>query len=286
MMTAWVSAVQVQAGSMGVFVGSVTDLEQGRQLFAQRGWRDAYNALTAAAQATPLGATDLELLARAAYMLGCDDDYASALEDAYQAHLKAGASMPAVRCAFWIGHSCLFRGQAAPAFGWFARAERVLDRGERDVAERGYVLLGKMLDHLTKGDDEGALDAAAEVTEIGERFGDPDLVALGMMEQGHALTRLGRAEDGVRLIDETMVAVTSGELSPIVAGIVYCNTIAFCRSVYQLRRVQEWTAALTRWCERQPAMVAHKGPCLVHRAEIMILGGAWEEALVELRRVG
>ncbi len=285
-MTAWVFAVKAHARSMGAFVGSATDLEQGRQFFAERGWRDAYNALTAAAQATPLGATDLELLARAAYMLGWDDDYASALEGAYQAHLKAGAPMPAVRCAFWIGHSCLFRGQAAPAFGWFARAERVLDRGERDVAERGYVLLGKMLDHLTKGDDEGALDAAAEVTEIGERFGDPDLIALGMMEQGHALVRLGQAEDGVRLIDETMVAVTSGELSPIVAGIVYCNTIAFCHSLYQLRRVQEWTSALTRWCEGQPAMVAHKGPCLVHRAEIMILGGAWEEALVELRRVG
>ena len=219
-------------------------------------------------------------------MLGRDDDYASALEGAYQAYLKAGAPMPAVRCAFWIGHSCLFRGQAAPAFGWFARAERVLDRGGRDVAERGYVLLGEMLDHLTKGDDEGALDAASEVTEIGERFGDPDLVALGMMEQGHALVRLGRAEDGVRLIDETMVAVTSGELSPIVAGIVYCNTVAFCRSVYQLRRVQEWTEALTRWCERQPAMVAHKGLCLVHRAEMMILGGAWGEALVELRQAG
>ena len=107
-----------------------------------------------------------------------------------------------------------------------------------------------------------------------------------MMEQGHALVRMGRAEDGVRLIDETMVAVTSGELSPIVAGIVYCNTIAFCRGVYQLRRVREWTAALTRWCARQPDMVAHKGICLVHRAEIMTLGGAWEDALDELRRVG
>ncbi len=80
-----------------------------------------------------------------------------------------------------------------------------------------------------------------------------------MMEQGHALVRLGRSAEGTRLIDETMVSVTSGETSPIVAGIVYCNTIAFCRSVYDLRRVREWTAALTRWCARQPEMVAHTG---------------------------
>ncbi|HEX8864706.1 MAG TPA: LuxR C-terminal-related transcriptional regulator, partial [Lentzea sp.] len=96
---------------------------------------------------------------------------------------------------------------------------------------------------------------------------------------------LGRARDGLRLIDETMVAVTTGELSPIVAGIVYCNTISFCREVYQLRRVKEWTAALTRWCAQQPDMVAHKGVCLVHRAEIMTLGGAWDDALAELGRL-
>ena len=267
-------------------MGSVPDVERGRQLFARADWREAHDALTAADRVARLGASDLELLARSAYMVGRDDNYVTALERAYRAHLDAGAPMPAVRCAFWIGHSCLFRGQAAPAFGWFARAERLLHRAQGDVAERGYVLVAEMLDSLIKGDTAGALAAAAEVTEIGERFGDPDLVALGMMENGHALVRLGRAEEGVRLIDETMVAVTSGELSPIVAGIVYCNTIAFCRSVYQLRRVREWTAALTRWCARQPAMVAHKGVCLVHRAEIMTLEGAWEDALEELRRVG
>jgi DNA-binding CsgD family transcriptional regulator len=268
-----------------VVVGSVSDLERGRQFFAQAGWADAYAALMAADLLTRLAAKDLELLARAAYMLGRDDDYVSALERAYRAHLEAGAPMPALRCAFWIGHSWLFRGQSAPALGWFARAERLLDREQGDVAERGYVLVAEMLEYLSTGDAPGAHEAAVEIAGIGERFGDPDLVAIGLMEQGHALVRLGRAKEGVRLIDETMVAVTSGELSPIVAGIVYCNTIAFCRGVYQLRRVREWTVALARWCEHQPEMVAHKGLCLVHRAEIMTLGGAWDEALEELRRL-
>jgi hypothetical protein len=88
------------------------------------------------------------------------------------------------------------------------------------------------------------------------------------------------------LVDETMVAVTAGELSSIVAGIVYCNTIAFCRDAYELRRAREWTGALTRWCEQQPDMIAHQGLCLVHRAEIMTLGGLWRDALEEARRVG
>jgi hypothetical protein len=81
-----------------------------------------------------------------------------------------------------------------------------------------------------------------------------------------------------------MVAVSTGELSPIVAGIVYCNTTAFCRDVCEVRRAREWTAALTEWCEQQPEMVAHNGLCLVHRAEIMTVGGAWPSALEELHR--
>lgn len=245
-------------------------------------WQDAYTAFTG----RDLDAADLELFARSAYMLGRDDEYVSALEQAHRAHLRDGAPMRALRCAFWIGHSWLFRGHVAPATGWFGRARRLLERERDDVAERGYVLITDMLDHLMSGEAEAAGVVAAEIVEVGERFGDDDLVALGMMEQGHSLVRCGNTPDGLRLIDESMVAVTTGELSPIVAGIVYCNTISFCREVYQLRRVREWTAALTRWCARQPGMVAHKGVCLVHRAEIMTLSGAWDEALAELGRLG
>jgi tetratricopeptide (TPR) repeat protein len=263
---------------------AVDELEQGRESYVRRAWTDAYSSLSRADSAAPLGAEDLELLARSAYMLGRDDDYRNALERAYHAHLDVGDSPRAARCAWWVGHNLLFRGETAPARGWFARGQRLLAR-ERDCVERGYLLIPALLQHVSESDYESAQAIAAEAAEIGERFGDRDLLAIALMEQGHALVRQGRTEDGLLLVDETMVAVTAGELSPIVAGIVYCNTIAFCRDVYELRRAREWTAELTRWCDQQPDMVAHRGLCLVHRAEIMTLGGAWRDALEEARRV-
>src|SRR5688572_33190731 len=80
-----------------------------------------------------------------------------------------------------------------------------------------------------------------------------------------------------------MVAVTAGELSPIINGFVYCGAIMGCREAWEPGRAQEWTAALTRWCERQPDMVAFSGRCLVHRAELMHMHGAWRDALEEAR---
>jgi DNA-binding CsgD family transcriptional regulator len=261
------------------------ELERGRKAYASRAWADAYEALARVDLADPLGPGDLELLARAAYMIGRDEDYVSGLERAHHGYLAAKDAPSAARCAFWIGHNLIFRGETSPALGWFGRAERLLEREVRDCPERGYVLVAALLQHIMSGDPVSAYATASEIADIGERFADPDLVALGLMEQGHALVRQGETAEGVRLIDETMVAVTTGELSPLVSGIVYCNTIAFCRDAYELRRAREWTAALTRWCDHQPEMVAHKGLCLVHRAEIMQLGGAWHEALDEVARV-
>lgn len=264
----------------------VSELEHGRAAFARSAWRAAYEALSVADTATPLAPADLERLGGAAYMIGRDDDYVAAFERAHQAYLDAGDTRAAVRCGFWIGHNLLFRGEGGRAAGWFARAQRLLEREPADCAERGYVLQARMLEHEFGGDFQGAAAVASEIADIGERFADPDLVAIGQMVRGHALIRLGRRPEGVRLVDETLVPATTGELSAVVAGIVFCYTISFCRDVYELSRAREWTAALTRWCDQQPQMVAHKGLCLVHRAELMTLAGAWEEAREEVLRVG
>ena len=245
---------------------------------------ETYKSLSHADKAAPLGAGDLELLATSAYMLGRDDDHVSGLERAHHVYLDAGEALRAVRCAFWVGVNLALRGEIGRATGWFGRAQRLVEREERDCVEQGYLLVPVMLQYEATGDWGAAYATAADAAEIGERFGEADLLALAVHEQGHALVKQGRVEEGLGLLDEAMVAVTAGELSPIVTGLIYCSVIEGCQEVYALSRAQEWTAALTQWCEHQPDMVAFTGRCLVHRAEIMQLHGAWREALEEARR--
>jgi ATP/maltotriose-dependent transcriptional regulator MalT len=245
---------------------------------------DAYKSLSHADQKAPLGAEDLELLATSAYMIGRDDDCLDSLERAYRVHLKAGEALRAVRCAFWVGINLLLRGETARATGWLGRAQRLVEREGDDCVERGYLLVPVMLRYEAMGDWEATYATATEAAEIGERFGDEDLLALTVHEQGCALIQRGRVEEGLGLLDEAMVAVTAGEVSPIVTGIVYCSVISGCQEVYELRRAQEWTAALTRWCEEQPDMVSFSGTCMVHRAEIMELRGSWRSALQEAQQ--
>ena len=258
-------------------------LERGRAASAGRTWRGAHASLEAADREAPLEPGDLELLATAASMLGRDAEHLQHLERAYHGHVEAGEPLRAARCAIWSGTHLLIRGEPARGAAWLARAQRLVEREGCECVERGYLLVPEMIRREAAGDSAAANDAAVAAAEIGRRFGDADLVGLALHQQGRLLIRQGSRETGFALLDETMLAVTSGELSPIVTGLIYCSVIEGCQQVYDLARAGEWTAALTRWCAEQPDMVSFTGRCLVHRAELLQLRGAWAAALDEAR---
>ncbi len=262
------------------------DLERGRASYERRGWKEAHSSLSRADEAAPLDAEDLELLATCAYMLGQDDEYLSVLERAHHRHLETGQTLRAVRCAFWLGINLAQRGEMGPAGGWLGSAQRLVDRDGRESVEQGYLLIPLVFQHEARGEFAAAAAVAGEAAAIAERFGDAEGFALATHAQGHMEIKAGRVKEGLALLDGAMVAIAGGRLSPIVTGIVYCGVILACQEVYELRRAQEWTSALTRWCEEQPDLVAFTGRCLVHRAEIMQVRGDWGDALEEARRAG
>lgn len=260
-----------------------TDIDRGRELCAERAWAAAHSCLSAI-EPGQLSAADLELLAVSAYMVGRDDAYLDAWKLAYRSHLEAGDPARAALCTWWIGDYLRFRGDSTLATGWFARGQSILDQAREECVAHGFLMLPTVHEHVSAHDHEAAYAVASEAGEIGARFSDPDLIALAMMEQGNARVRLGRTSEGLRLVDHVMVAITTEEPSPVVAGIVYCSMIAFCQAIFELGRAQEWTEAHTAWCERQLDMQPYMGHCLVHRAEIMTLAGDWSGAMAEVRR--
>jgi DNA-binding CsgD family transcriptional regulator len=264
--------------------GASRQLDRARNCYGQRAWAEAYQALSRADQEAPLGAEDLELLAMAAYLTGRDDEYLGTLERAHNAHMDDGQCARAVRCGFWLGFRLLMRGEMGRASGWFARGQRLLEGEARECAERGYLLLPVVEQRLDASDFGAAYATAAAAAAIGERCGDADLIACARHQQGRTRLQQGQVEAGLALLDETMIAVTAGQLSPLVTGLMYCSVIGACQQVYAVDRSREWTAALSQWCEGQPDMVAFVGTCQVHRAEIMQLQGAWPEAIDEARR--
>jgi ATP/maltotriose-dependent transcriptional regulator MalT len=124
----------------------------------------------------------------------------------------------------------------------------------------------------------------AGAAAVADQFRDPDLAALGRLGRGQSLIAMGETARGVAFLDEAMIAVTAGEVSPINVGIIYCASIEAFQALFDLRRAQEWTAALSHWCESQPDMVPFRGRCLVYRAELMQFHGLWQEADSETQR--
>jgi len=265
-------------------VSEARELVSGRKAYAERAWSAAYASFSSADETEALAAEDLESLAVAAYMLGRVDEFLATLERAHHVYVGMGASQQAARAAVYLGINLALLGDVGQAGGWFARAQRLVEREETDCAERGYLLLPVALRHEAAGEYARTAQAAREAAAIGERFGDRDLFALGAHVHGNALIRLGSFEEAFRYLDEAMLAAIGGELSPIVTGIVYCGAIAGCEEAYELRRAHEWTGALARWWEGQPDLVAFTGRCLAHRAEILQLHGEWLEALEEAGR--
>ena len=266
-------------------MGDQDPLTAAREAFDHRAWSHAYDRLRDAAEGHDLEPEDLRRLATSAYLTGQNEAAEQGLERLHHLLLDDGQVDRAARWAVWLAILLFQRGQHAQGGGWLSRAQRLLDDADLDCAARGYLLVPVALHALdAEHDPERAHEVFEQALAIARRFDDPDLAVLGLLGRGQALVAKGDIDHGVPLLDEVMVAVTTGDASPIVAGIAYCAVIITCRMVFDLRRAQEWTGVLSRWCSDQQDLHPYQGQCLIHRSEIMQLHGEWTEAMEEIER--
>jgi DNA-binding CsgD family transcriptional regulator len=253
-------------------------LGRARKSFDHKGWSDAYRLFEAADREAGLGPEDLERFATAAYLVGRDDESEALWARAYQMFLERGDDEAAARSACWLAVGLQLRGAVAPASGWFARAQHILDEGHIECAVRGYLLIPSAIQRIVQGDPAAGDALFNQAAAIARRYGDRDLACKAAQGRGRALIRLGRVREGVALLDEAMVAVIAGEVSPRLVGDAYCTVLEGCQEIFDLRRAYEWTTLLARWCATQPDLVRYRGECLLYRAEVMQLRGHWDEA--------
>jgi DNA-binding NarL/FixJ family response regulator len=261
---------------------AIEALERGRVAYAARAWADATAALLEADAAQPLEAQDVEHLAIAASLAGDDLMMLQMFERAHHAYLALGDDASAVRVAFWCGMRLFPMGERARAQAWIARARHTAERLATDCTEHGYLLAPVAFRHLADGELDAAQAAIDGMRAVAERCGDADLLAIARTTQGRVLLSRGEVERGLSFLDDVMVGAAT--LSPTVAGILYCTVLTTCARIYAFDRAREWTASMARWCETQPQLTQFAGACLVHRAELLELGGAWNDSLEEARR--
>jgi DNA-binding CsgD family transcriptional regulator len=257
-------------------------IAQGREAFGRRKWREAYAQFSQADRESPLEPADLERFATAAYLVGEDAHATVIWTRAHHQLIDHGNVERAARWGFWLSLSLLLGGEMARSTGWLARSQRLLKDREDACVEQGYGLIVTGLLAMGKGTTDSAGASFEQALALAEQFADPDLLALGLLGRGQSLIQSHERAEGLARLDEAMVAVTAGEVSPVLTGIIYCAVILICQRIFDLRRGREWTTHFDAWCASQPDLVPYRGQCLVHRSEILQWKGDWSGALDEV----
>jgi DNA-binding CsgD family transcriptional regulator len=259
-------------------------LARGRELFAAGKWAECFEVLSAAEEAAPLPANDVALLAQSAYLIGRESDCIAISERGYQRMLAEGEFRVAARAAFWLAFTLLNRRELARGSGWAARVEELVEHHQLGGAEEGLLLSMRAHGLVQRGETAAAIETAERALRLGAQAEDADVVLLARLSLVWARVLEGDRDRARAECDQVLVAISAGETSPAVVGLAYCAVISACMQLRDLGRAQEWTSALTAWCDSRPDLVAYRGECLVHRAQIFTLHGRWTPAAAEAEK--
>jgi ATP/maltotriose-dependent transcriptional regulator MalT len=257
----------------------IDDLERAVDAVQRRSWAEAYS-IFGGLEPSDLTPRGWETFADAAWWTGHQDESIAARQKAYTGYADAGDERRAGWMAARLCIEHFLRDEPAAGMGWLARTKRHA-AGLPDCVELGFMAVLEATVSRFAGDLATAGPLAEHATEIGERFGDRDLLAMAIHTQGLILIAEGRVTEGVPLLDEAMTSVVAGEVGDYYAGAVYCNVIAACLEIADVRRAAEWAEAARAWSEAIPSESVYPGLCRINRAQIASLRGEWSLAEAE-----
>jgi len=261
----------------------IGDIDRARDAIGRESWAEAYEELRTL-DPSHLTPQDQEGFSDAAWWLSKTDESITARQRAYSGYAAAGEDQPAAFMAVRLSVEHFDRGEPAVAMGWLMRAQRHLVE-QPECVQHGFLALIEANVARFQGELDGAMAHSERAIKVGQRFGDRDLIAMGIHIQGLVLVSRGRVAEGLALLDEAMTSVVAGELSPLFTGVIYCSVLDACLDLADIGRAGEWNAAAMAWCGSLPADAPFTALCRINRAQIATLRGAWSEAETEARRV-
>ncbi|MFE3781099.1 BTAD domain-containing putative transcriptional regulator [Amycolatopsis sp. NPDC059090] len=251
-------------------------LSQGRSAARGREWRNSCELLTAADRSTRLGTDDLELLGDVAFMAGEQNRSISARRRAHFRWLDAGRLDRAAITAFLIVGNHYVRNRAAIAAGWYHKGRRLL-RDQPEGAAHGVLAFTGALVAMANGQPEAAATAATEAQRIGRDFADQDIEVVGLTLRGCALTRLGRFDVAMPMLDEALATASTGCLGPVTTGQIFCWSTQALLAAADYLRAAEWIEAIEA-C----GIKGIPGDCQIHKAEVLRALGQPDQAETEV----
>ena len=265
------------------FTPHADPLSAGRDALARHAWLEAFEQLSQADRDGGLSAgADLEALALASFFGAHADGELTAKERAFKAYEADGNELRAAYLAIDIARWYGYAGKYSIATAWKRRAEKLIG-SEGETYAHGYLALSDSEAAGAMGDPDKALAFAERAVAIGKSVDDADLMAFGLTNLGSLKIASGATVDGLALMEEASIAAVNGDLSPLTSGVTACRMISACRDLTDYRRASEWIEATEKYCERQ-SVSGFPGICRVHRAEVSVISGAWEQAELDLEQ--
>lgn len=256
--------------------GASRHVVEGWEALAAADWASARSSFERA-RAEAETAEVLDGLSQVAHFEGDYDTAIELKERAFAEYRSSDKLVQAANTARWLGflHGT-FHGNFAVASGWMARAGRLLE-GVDDCAAHGWLILDRA--PFTRDSSERE-QCAASALAIAKRFGDADLEFDALALLGETYVASGRVDEGMKLLDEAMAAVSGGEVAGHGAvGEIYCRLLSACEHATDVRRAEEWMALVDRYV----AWTGFVRPtCRMHYGGILIALGRWNEAEAEL----
>jgi DNA-binding CsgD family transcriptional regulator len=251
-------------------------LRSGREALAAADWERARSCFQQAREReeTPEA---LDGLSEVAHFEGDYDSAIELKELAFAAYRRRGKQVEASDIARLLAflHGT-FHGNFAVASGWMGRAESLLD-GVEECAAHGWLILDRA--PFSRNPSERETYAAAALA-IARRFSDADLEFEALALLGEAYVAAGRTDEGMKLLDQAMAAVATGEVTGHgVVGEIYCRLLSACEHAGDVRRAEEWMGRADDYVVWEHFV---RPTCKTHYGGILVTLGRWDEAEAEL----